>query len=219
MPRSQKPHPRAAAGATSAKEGRRGALAANAAVPAPSRPIPAMPPSDTAPAFSANPTGSSGSGWLSVPGEPALTSVQERQLDALFGRILPADAGRGVPGAVRAGASRFVSQLLARDASVYEEIPEWREAYPKWLSALDEFARARLGAPLIDLAPEKLDALLAGLEAATLAELPPSIDQKKVFKTLYRHCIQGCFSDPRWGGNAERVMWRWFGYLQPAEDV
>jgi gluconate 2-dehydrogenase gamma chain len=40
-----------------------------------------------------------------------------------------------------------------------------------------------------------------------------------LFTTLRRHCIQGCFADPRWGGNKNKVMWRGIGYLQPAEDL
>jgi hypothetical protein len=160
-----------------------------------------------------------GPGWLSVNAQRTLSDEQEAQLDSLFDRILPADKERGVPGAVRANASHFVSLLLSRDASVYEEIPEWRAAYPAWLHALDEYGRQQLGAPLTELPPEKRDGIIAGLEAGTLIGLPTTIDQKKVFKTLLRHCVQGCFADPRWGGNRDGVMWRWIGYLRQPEDM
>jgi hypothetical protein len=45
------------------------------------------------------------------------------------------------------------------------------------------------------------------------------IDQKRLFATLRSHCIEGCFGDPRWGGNDGGAMWRWFGYTTPAEDT
>jgi hypothetical protein len=173
-------------------------------------------------AISANPTGSSGSLWLRAAGgasAPALDAEQEQQLDAIFDRIWPADAERGVPGAVRARASRFVSLLLALDASVYEEIPDWRQKYPAWLRALDQYSREKLGAPLTQLDAVRRDALVAGLEAASLVGMDATIDQKKMFQTLRRHCLQGCVSDPRWGGNAARLLWRWMGYLQAAEEL
>jgi hypothetical protein len=166
----------------------------------------------------ANPTGSTGGAWLQQRERGALTEQQSRQLDALFGQILPADPSRGTPGAVDAGASRFLSALLAADASVYEEVPDWQARYPVWLSALDLHVRSSQGRPLAELAPEAIVALLAGLEAGTVQGLDPAVDQKLAFRTLYRHCIQGCFSDPRWGGNRDRIMWRWIGYPHAPEE-
>jgi hypothetical protein len=40
-----------------------------------------------------------------------------------------------------------------------------------------------------------------------------AVDQRQLFALLRDHCIQGCFADPRWGGNRDAAMWRWFGYL------
>lgn len=124
-----------------------------------------------------------------------------------------------MPDAVRAGASYYVSRLLARDRTVYEEIPDWQQKYPVWLAILDAFCRQHHGVPLTDLSPQQAEAVVAGLDAGSLASLDSAVDQKLAFKTFYRHCIQGCFADPRWGGNRDRVMWRWIGYLQQPEEV
>jgi gluconate 2-dehydrogenase gamma chain len=57
------------------------------------------------------------------------------------------------------------------------------------------------------------------LTALSLKNNQIELNQQILFKTLLRHCLQGCFADPRWGGNKDKIMWRAFGYLQPAEDI
>ena len=158
-------------------------------------------------------------GWLTRPVKGFLTEPELRQLDAVFGRILPSDHSRQIPGAVEAGAATFVSELLARDATVYWEIPNWQKLYRDALPALDGYAGATFQKPLADLDDRQMEQVIAGLEAASLAGFNPAIDQKLLFATLRRHCIQGCFADPRWGGNKQKLMWRAIGYLQPPEDI
>jgi hypothetical protein len=48
--------------------------------------------------------------------------------------------------------------------------------------------------------------------------MPGEVDQKRLFATLRGHCIEGCFSDPRWRGNRDGIVWRWIGYLEPTRD-
>jgi hypothetical protein len=157
--------------------------------------------------------------WLRKPAAGHLTQEQMAILDTLFERILPADHARQIPGARESGASGFVSQLLAMDAATYFEIPAWRRLYAEAIPALQQYALNRHQKSLVNLDAAQLDELLAGLELGTLPDLPAGIDQKLLFGTFRRHCIQGCFADPRWGGNKDRLMWRAIGYLQPAEDL
>ena len=42
-------------------------------------------------------------------------------------------------------------------------------------------------------------------------------DNPAFFDLLRAHCIEGCFCDPRWGGNRDGIMWRWFDYLYRSE--
>ena len=157
--------------------------------------------------------------WLMTPEKSALSDEQENQLDAIFNGILPGDHARGVPRASDVGAARFVGLLLARDTSVYYEIGDWQRLYPAWLSSLDAYAVAKYGRSLTAAAASEIDEIIAGLEANSLINMQPPIDQKLAFKTFLRHCIQGCFADPRWGGNRDRIMWRWIGYLQQPETI
>jgi hypothetical protein len=157
--------------------------------------------------------------WLRKPEAGYLSDEQKKMLDVLFEGILPADHARQIPGAAETGASEFVSQLLTMGGDTYWEIPNWQKLYTEALPALDQHAKSQYQKPLASLDPAQISELLAGLETGKLAGLPSGLDQKILFVTLRRHCIQGCFADPRWGGNKDRVMWRAIGYLQPAEDL
>lgn len=156
-----------------------------------------------------------------MPRTGYLTEAEEKQLEAVFARIVPRDPARRIPGATDAGAARFVSLLLAMDKAVYDEIPAWQPLYRGALAALAVHTQQLLGKPLEQLSDEEMDGLLQKLEQgkADGLTLPGSLTQQTLFKTFWRHCLQGCFADPRWGGNKDRIMWRWLGYLQEPEEV
>jgi gluconate 2-dehydrogenase gamma chain len=146
-----------------------------------------------------------------------LDDAQEKALDVLFEAILPGTDTS--PGARDAKAARYVSVMLAVDDPRYYEIPPWRELYEQALPALDSASEAlNAGRKVADLGPGEATSLLRSLASGTLEGLPPGLDQKRLFSTLRGHCIEGCFADPRWGGNDDAVIWRWFGYAKPAEE-
>lgn len=156
-----------------------------------------------------------------MPQSGFLTAGEEKQLEAIFAQIVPRDPGRRIPGANDAGAVRFVSLLLAMDATVYDEIPTWQPLYRAGLAALDAWSRQSQGKPLEQLEAKEMVALLQNLEQGKVEGLvlPAGTTQQTLFKTFWRHCLQGCFADPRWGGNKDRIMWRWLGYLGAPEEV
>lgn len=157
--------------------------------------------------------------WLMESDAEALLPDQLAQLEALFAAIFPGDPARGIPSAKQVGAAKFVSRLLARGTDVYWEIADWQKLYPAALAALDVVSQQRFQVHLKSLATQQAAELIQALEKNSLTGLPSSLDQPKLFKTLLRHCLQGCLADPRWGGNQDRLMWRAVGYLQPAEGV
>jgi len=131
-----------------------------------------------------------------------------RQVEVLFDAILP--GSDTAPGAKQARAADFLDHLLSVDA--FYEVAGWRRLYAAGLPGLDATASRRFGRPLADIDTQEATALLADLAAGTLADLPAEVNQKALFTALRGHCIEGCFSDQRWGGNAAGVMWRWLGY-------
>lgn len=152
-------------------------------------------------------------------GKTYFSDDEYKQLEVLFAPLFPADHSQGIPGAIDAKAVRFLSQLLALDEVEYYQIPEWRMAYRKGLELLDVAARAALGKKLINLSFDDAKQFLEKLEQGRLEDLPEDFKQYQFFRMLLEHCLQGCFSDPRWGGNADSIMWRWLGWVQPAEDI
>ncbi len=141
-----------------------------------------------------------------------LSADERLQVDALFAAILP--GGGGAPGARDVGAADFLVRLLSLDASTVEDIPRWRATYRQGLALLDAAARGRFGTTLAELGVEPTTALLESLAGNAVSGAPPGFDQAGFFALLRSHCIEGCFADPRWGGNRGGAMWKWFGYLQ-----
>ncbi|MCX6316021.1 MAG: gluconate 2-dehydrogenase subunit 3 family protein [Bacteroidetes bacterium] len=150
-----------------------------------------------------------------------LNDIQKAQLTVLYNAIMPGDAVRKVPNAAQAGAVTFTDLLLARDVSVFEDIPKWQVLYPKALQALDEQAQQLFSKSLQQLNTDEATTLIAKLETNALVNFvagSEKIDQAVLFDTLRRHCIQGCFADNRWGANQNRVMWKWFGYQEETKE-
>lgn len=156
-----------------------------------------------------------------LPKASFLTPEQTAGVRALFRAIQPSDPERGIPGAVDCDAAEFLGLLLARDdddpVKVHYDLPKWRADYPVWLANLDLIARQRFGAPLAEIDVVQATTIVAELEAGTLAGFTGN--QRSAFVTLWRHCLQGCWSDPRWGGNRDRIMWRWLGHLYDPQKV
>lgn len=141
---------------------------------------------------------------------------QRRAVETLFEAILPGRSDS--PGARDAGAADYLSALLAHP-DLYYEIPRWRELYSAALSALDGAAGGRFGGRSVgDLSTDEATELLRDLAAGTVQGMPADMDQKRLFATLRGHCIEGCFGDPRWGGNRGGVMWEWLGCLTSPEE-
>ncbi|WP_314246543.1 gluconate 2-dehydrogenase subunit 3 family protein [Streptomyces kutzneri] len=156
--------------------------------------------------------------WLLRPPDTGcFDKGQRRAVEVLFDAILPGGPRR--PGATDADAAEYVDRLLVMGPETHPEIPAWRLAYPVLLAALDTAAQqAHGGLGVAELDRAEATALLRGLAAGTLPDWPAAaLAQPAAFALLRAHCIEGCFGDPRWGGNREAVIWRWYGYRVPAE--
>lgn len=152
---------------------------------------------------------------------------QRKQLEVLLDAILPGT--QDSPGATDCGAAELVDRMLGDEPPAYYEVPAWRRLYVDGLAALDAVCRARHRVALADATPVLATELLADLAAGTIEGMPAGQagqvvgatmgagGQRQLFSVLRGHCIEGCFADPRWGGNRDSVMWRWYGYLGPSQ--
>ncbi len=138
----------------------------------------------------------------SLPSAPlVLTPELNALLDAFADRIIPPD-GNG-PGAAASGVSRYINRSLA----------EWNQTDVPLLSggllALDAAAQRLHGLPFGMASAEQQDELLMAMEAGQLAGFD---NAQAVFNRLYRLVLEGMFSDPFYGGNANYAGWDLIGY-------
>jgi gluconate 2-dehydrogenase gamma chain len=132
----------------------------------------------------------------------AFAAAESDVLNAIFARIIPTDANG--PGATEARVGRFVDRMLR------SEFRELAPVYEAGIAAMDEYARAKLGAGFTALQPAQQDALLSEVEAGTAPGFEP--DSATFFAMLREHALLGMFSDPVHGGNAEFAGWDLLGY-------
>ena len=131
-----------------------------------------------------------------------LTAAEADVLEAITGRLIPADANG--PGAREARAAHYIDRALGGPLSTS------RAAYASGLAALDAYAQATKGAPFAKLASADQDAVLTDVQNNAATGFTPSA---AAFFTLVRaHTIEGTFSDPYYGGNANFAGWDLIGY-------
>jgi gluconate 2-dehydrogenase gamma chain len=138
------------------------------------------------------------------------TTAEARVVQAACDRIFPSDATG--PGATEAGVVVYIDRQLAgpygHDKYRYTKppfvvsLPEHgyqgeenpREIYRAGIQTLGNFA---------DLSPTERDQRLRAIERTTF------------FRLLRQHTIEGMFSDPLHGGNANMIGWQLIGYPGP----
>jgi gluconate 2-dehydrogenase gamma chain len=135
----------------------------------------------------------------------ALESLSAHEMDvlqAVVGRLIPNDANG--PGAIEAGAARYIDRALAGALS------PTREAYRSGLAALDRYAQSSRGGAFTRLSPTDQDSVLIDVETGAATGFTGSA--AVFFAMVLNHTHQGTFGDPYYGGNANFVGWDLIGY-------
>lgn len=131
-----------------------------------------------------------------------LTAAESDVLEAMTARLIPSDATG--PGAKEARAAHYIDRALAG------ALANFRSNYTTALSAIDGYARSKKGAAFAQLSAADQDALLADVQRGAASGFPAA---SPIFFALVRsHTIEGMFSDPYYGGNANFVGWDLIGY-------
>ena len=147
----------------------------------------------------------------SLPPQPihaapeALESLSAHEMDvleAIVGRLIPTDANG--PGALEAGAARYIDRALAGALS------PTREAYRSGLAALDRYAQSSRGKTFRELSPTDQDSVLIDVETGAATGFTGS--SAAFFAMVLNHTHQGTFGDPYYGGNRDFVGWDLIGY-------
>jgi gluconate 2-dehydrogenase gamma chain len=131
-----------------------------------------------------------------------LTAAEADVLEAIVARLIPTDENG--PGAAEARAAHYIDRALAGPLATS------RAAYALGLAGVDGYAKVSKGAPFAELSAADQDAVLLDMEnkIATGFETNLSV----FFEMVRAHTIQGTFSDPYYGGNANFVGWDLIGY-------
>ena len=132
----------------------------------------------------------------------SLTAAESDLLEAICARIVPTDASG--PGAREARAAHYIDRALAGALS------ESRPAYAAGLASLDRYSRSSRGAPFTELPARDQDSLLIDVETGAATGF--SGGSGAFFAMVRTHTLQGTFSDPYYGGNANFVGWDLIGY-------
>ena len=132
----------------------------------------------------------------------SLSSHEMELLNAVTARLIPNDAAG--PGAVEAGATRYIDRALAGALS------SSRPAYASGLAALDRYAASSRGKPFRELSPTDQDSVLIDVETGAATGFTGS--SAAFFAMLLSHTHQGMFGDPYYGGNKDFAGWDLVGY-------
>jgi hypothetical protein len=117
---------------------------------------------------------------------------------------LAAAVDRLLPGAADAGVPEYISYWLAM-----EPFQGLRRFIGAGLGYLDKLAEKRFKKNFNSSAPDEKDALLKKLAAETPS--PGRFNGRLFFQKLMELTLEGYLSDPKYGGNRNRVGWRFIG--------
>ena len=124
----------------------------------------------------------------------SFTPAEAETLRAIVARLIPADENG--PGALEARADRYIDRALSG------ALKSSRATYTTGLASVNAQAQSLKNAAFSRLSPADQDAVLTNIQQNAAA----------FFNLVRNHTIQGTFSDPFYGGNANFIGWDLIGY-------
>jgi gluconate 2-dehydrogenase gamma chain len=124
----------------------------------------------------------------------SFSASEAETVRAIVARLIPADENG--PGALEARADRYIDRGLAG------ALKSSRAAYTSGLAAVNTRAQSSKGGAFSKLSPADQDAVLTDIQR----------NSPQFFNLIRTHTIQGTFSDPFYGGNANFIGWDLIGY-------
>ena len=143
-------------------------------------------------------------GLLAQAPAATLTATEFTTLDAICARLIPTDESG--PGAKEAQAANYINRALGNALAPY------RDDYSLGLAAVNVYAHLKQTSArtLADLTADQQDAVLKEMEQDVPLGFIPS--SARFFNLIRAHTLQGTFSDPAYGGNANFAGWDLIGY-------
>jgi len=139
---------------------------------------------------------------LRVEAFETLTSAEAQTLEALVARIIPSDESG--PGAKEARAAHYIDRALAGILS------SLKSNYIIGLAAVEAYANEKHKSSYSKLTSILQDSIISDMEKNTAPGFQPN--SAGFFNLLRTHTLEGTFSDPYYGGNADYIGWDLIGY-------
>lgn len=149
---------------------------------------------------------------------------QAATVETVVDRLLPAGDDR--PAGSEIGVVRYIDRALRREP-FYETAHDGRQfqdAYESGLEKLDGTAEELFDAPVRELDDDQVDDLVAqildrsapGWENVATANAVSMTVPAEAFVTVLRdHAVEGYYTQPKYGGNADLEGWKQAGYTGP----
>ena len=136
------------------------------------------------------------------------TDSERKTLEAFVDRLVPKDELG--PGAVECGAASYIDQQLAGALAAE------KSNFLAGLAAIDAFAKRTHNRPFAALEISETDAILTAMDTGQAAGFA---NARAVFSRIRRLTLEGMFSDPHYGGNANFNGWDLIRYPGPRVAV
>ena len=130
-----------------------------------------------------------------------LTAAEALTLEAMLERMIPSDVPPGAPGARETGILRYVDAQL-----VEPRLAQHQELVRGGLRALGEVARGAGSVRFHELPTDEQDEWLRRAQRGEGAFASP-----RFFQVVLTLALEGHWGDPRYGGNHDKLAWRWVG--------
>jgi hypothetical protein len=132
------------------------------------------------------------------------TAEEGVTLEAVLERMIPSNVPPGAPGARETRILRYVDTQLREP-----RLERYQELVRAGLRALDEVARGVASVRFHELGTERQDELLRRAQRGQGPEGP--LASPRFFQVVLTFALEGHWGDPRYGGNHDKLAWRWVG--------
>lgn len=142
-------------------------------------------------------------GYALRPNEPVFPPRYGASVKAMVARLYPDTPDS--PGAVAAKAFDYIEGELRRS-----NMQGIRRLMTNGAVQLDRVSMGQLKKRFVELGPDEQDTVITAVQNGEGA--PASFDGSAFVETAVILTIEGVFSDPVYGGNADEVSWRSIGW-------
>lgn len=132
------------------------------------------------------------------------TEPEVAVLGVVLARLFPSDNGVGAPDAAGAHLIEYIDRQLLEPhfASLHRMMRTG-------LLYLDKLAMREQKQPFVALTTAQQDDILGRFQVGSVRGM--TFPQERFFDTLHSFALEGYWGDPKYGGNADKIVWRWAG--------